>query len=482
MPPWPDKPIHMGTLRPESPLPHLTVIIPSWNGRKLLETCLDALEKAYQKTGLPDAIIIVDNGSEDGTVEWIQAKNNPRLSCVPLEKNHGFAFACNRGVEQATSEWVLILNNDTIPAPHFAEKLLRAATKENASGNHIICAPVSNYVKGQQLIPLLEGEDEQSVELIEKRLTEAAEGIIEDVLELSGLCLVLRRQSYLTLGGFDERYGLGNYEDDDLCFKARRQGGRLLIARDAYVHHLGNRTFMALGMDYEKNLKEKQNLFFDKWNGDELFILEGQSLNLSPQEFLPIVEEARLPSTCTPWLRRLQAKAYEGVGLPAKALWAWREFLALCSKNTEARSKEALLLFQLGRTQEARLTLSHALEECWFGPIFAASVLTQVANLLRKEAGDEAADYLGFALEICPDFIPALNLRAVWAIEEGRFREAENILLPFQQREDADLWNNLGIAMYQQGKGQEAREAFARAAQKAGPGSPGARNLAALGG
>ncbi len=431
-------------------------------------------------TGLPDAVLIVDNGSRDGTKDWVRAQANPRLSCLPLEKNHGFAYACNRGVEQAESEWVLILNNDTIPAPHFAERLLRSTQEDPIDFQ--ICAPVSNYVKGQQLIPLLRDEDEHCVANIEARLTESAGGLLEDVIELSGLCLLLRRCDYLALGGFDERYGLGNFEDDDLCFKARRRGGRLRIARDSYVHHLGNRTFIAMGIDYEQSLEEKRRLFFAKWKGDSLFDLEDQCIERSPKEFLPILEGAQRLESCSPWFRRLEGKTYGELGMAAKALSAWREFLALCPRNTEARAKEALLLFQLGRTNEGRQALSATLDECWFGPVFAASVLTQLANLLREEASEEAADYLSFALEICPDFIPGLNLKAVWAIEEGRFGEAEGILLPFCQREDADLWNNLGIAFYQQGKGGEALEAFAQAAQKAGPDSPGARNLAALGG
>ncbi len=471
----------MGTSLPSTPAPQVTVVIPSWNGRHLLEACLSALERAYHQTGLPDAVVIVDNGSDDGTFGWVHSQTNPRLSCLPLEKNHGFAYACNRGVEQAQSEWVLILNNDTIPAPHFAERLLRA-TQRGPQGIQI-CAPVSNFVKGQQLIPLLEDEGQHCLPHIEARLSESAKGMVEDVLELSGLCLLLRRSDYLALGGFDERYGLGNFEDDDLCFKARRMGGLLRIARDAYVHHLGNRTFIALGIDYEQSLEEKRGLFFGKWEGDSLFDLEMQRERIPQKEFLTLLEGTLRQNPCkswVPWLRRLEGKTYGELGMAREALDAWREFLRLCPWNTEARAQEALLLFQLGKSEEGRRALCATLEECWFGPVFAASVLTQVAKLLRKEAAEEAADYLGFALEICPDFIPGLNLKAVWAIEEGRFGEAEGILLPFRQREDADLWNNLGIAWYKQGKGVEALEAFGMAARKGGPGSPGARNLAAL--
>ena len=103
-----------------------------------------------------------------------------------------------------------------------------------------------------------------------------------------------------------------------------------------------------------------------------------------------------------------------------------------------------------------------------------------MARQLHHEAPGEAEDYLRYALDIRPDFVPGLNLKAVWAIEQGRFQEAEHILQPFRQKEDPDLWNNLGIALYQQGKAPEALEAFSEAARRGGPQSPAARNLEAL--
>jgi tetratricopeptide (TPR) repeat protein len=326
----------------------------------------------------------------------------------------------------------------------------------------------------------MEGEGEQSVEEIENRLSQNAKNIVEDVLELSGLCLLLKKQDYLELDGFDERFGLGNFEDDDLCLKTRLRGGRLLIVHDSYVHHLGNRTFIALETDYEKDLEDKRKIFLEKWGGNTLLNLEKQCIEMSPQEFLPILKQAHLSGPCTQWLRRLQGKTYGELGQTESALKAWQEYLSLYSKDTEARSKEALLLFHLGRSEQARRALMDAFEECWFGPIFAASVLTQVANLVYGESPEEAADYLGYALDICPDFTPGLNLKAVWALEKGQFQEAELILLPFIQKEDSDLWNNLGIAFYQQGRAPEAIQAFTKAAGNAGPDSPAARNLRAL--
>ena len=72
--------------------------------------------------------------------------------------------------------------------------------------------------------------------------------MLQDVESLAGLCLMFDRTTLEALGGFDEVFGLGNFEDDDLSLRARLRGGRLVVVRSAFVHHRGSRTFKALGV------------------------------------------------------------------------------------------------------------------------------------------------------------------------------------------------------------------------------------------
>jgi GT2 family glycosyltransferase len=89
------------------------------------------------------------------------------------------------------------------------------------------------------------------------------------VERLSGFCLLARREALEPLGGFDERYGLGFFDDDDLSVRARRAGFTLLVALDVYIHHFGSRTFRAIGIDPTQQLRQNFERFKDKWGPEE---------------------------------------------------------------------------------------------------------------------------------------------------------------------------------------------------------------------
>ena len=85
------------------------------------------------------------------------------------------------------------------------------------------------------------------------------------MLKLSGFCLLMKRAVYDKIGGLDERFGLGLFDDDDLAERARRAGFELAVAHDLFVHHFGSRTFLGNGIDIDGLLKENAMRFAAKW-------------------------------------------------------------------------------------------------------------------------------------------------------------------------------------------------------------------------
>ncbi len=83
--------------------------------------------------------------------------------------------------------------------------------------------------------------------------------------KLSGFCVLMTRAVYDAIGGLDERFGLGLFDDDDLAVRARRAGFELAVAHDLFVHHFGSRTFAGNGIDAESLLRENERRFADKW-------------------------------------------------------------------------------------------------------------------------------------------------------------------------------------------------------------------------
>ena len=110
-----------------------TIIIPNYNGLSFMEPCFEALEKQTTKDF---KILVVDNGSTDGSVEWLKEREIPSIF---LPENTGFSGAVNVGIRAADTPYVILLNNDTKVAPHYVEALERAMDPDVPSGPHGRC-------------------------------------------------------------------------------------------------------------------------------------------------------------------------------------------------------------------------------------------------------------------------------------------------------------------------------------------------------
>jgi GT2 family glycosyltransferase len=238
-----------------------SVVIPCHNGAALTAACIDSLRR--QTAGdRPDEILLVDNASSDETPQLAQL--HPSVRVLRQDENRGFAGGVNAGIAAARGEFVLVLNNDTQAAPTMLRELRQALTLDTAIA---AVAPTSNHVKGPARIEVgtfgstPEGRDAIAAEL-------ATMPRVQDVDTLAGLCLLLRRTTLDEIGPFDERFGHGNFEDDDFCLRLRLRGYRLAIAQRAFLHHEGHATFRALGIDLSQELARRRAQFVAKWQHD----------------------------------------------------------------------------------------------------------------------------------------------------------------------------------------------------------------------
>lgn len=210
-----------------------SIIIPTYNGLSLLQSCVQSIRGCT-----PEAheIIVVDNGSTDGTVEFCREAG---LTFASLPYNYGFPAACNVGLKMSRGEQLLLLNNDVIVTHEWLTRLLEGLHSGEDVG---LIGPTSNRVSGRQQIKLgYRGITEYHAAAA--GYTEANRGVRLPVSRLVGFCLLFRRTVMDKIGLLDERFSPGHYEDDDYCYRARKLGYRLLIARDCYVHHMGSASF-----------------------------------------------------------------------------------------------------------------------------------------------------------------------------------------------------------------------------------------------
>ena len=185
----------------------------------------------------------------------------------------------------------------------------------------------------------------------------AAAPQIEDVTDLSGLAILGHRRAFAEVGRFDERFGRGNWEDDDFCLRARLQGRRLVIARRAFVHHVGHATFEALGCDLGDELARGARIFQDKWGDDPAGRAWLASRTGRPAAHADL-DDARLrwPGWLDEPLLRAQRAAADGDA--EAAIDALVAFLHGCPRHPGARRSLATLRAGIGDVRGARRTLT----------------------------------------------------------------------------------------------------------------------------
>jgi GT2 family glycosyltransferase len=219
------------------PLPRISVIIPNYNGAVYLERCLASLEV---QTCPPHEIIVVDNGSRDGSGE-VALKASPHVILIRQKENLGFAGAVNAGLSAAGGEWIAVLNNDTEVSPSWLAEWAAAIERhpecaffacrifEHNHGKRIFSAGDCFLRAG---IGYRRGQELESREEFEKEC---------DIFSASG-CAALYRSSILReTGGYDERF-FAYLEDVDLGLRLKASGAAGIYVPAAHVYHHGGGT------------------------------------------------------------------------------------------------------------------------------------------------------------------------------------------------------------------------------------------------
>ena len=143
---------------------------------------------------------------------------------------------------------------------------------------------MSNYAAPPQLVDGVPYDALEAMHGFARRWRDEHRGRWFTVPKLSGFCLLMKRAVYDKIGGLDERFGIGFFDDDDLAERARRAGFELAVAHDLFVHHFGSRSFTGNGIDAEALLNRNAQRFAAKWGLAET---GGRRVVLQPFTFGP---------------------------------------------------------------------------------------------------------------------------------------------------------------------------------------------------
>lgn len=234
--------------------PAVSIIIVNYNGKHLLANCLDAVRR---QTGVPFETIMVDNGSRDGSAEFVR-QNYAEVRVVEAGSNLGFAGGNNLGVRHSNTDLVVLLNNDTVVGQNWLAPLVRSVEAPDV-------AVASSFVITRG-IPERFYRRNGSLNLLGHNIMEVFSRP-ENLFYCSGASLIFKRDLFGE--PFDPEY-FAYCEDVYLGLRARFMGMRLIHVNDSLVDHLGGATIGSkksrrIWMFQERNRVLNLLLFFTPW-------------------------------------------------------------------------------------------------------------------------------------------------------------------------------------------------------------------------
>ena len=239
--------------------PKVDAVIPIWNQRRLTQQCLESI---LQNTEEPVRLILIDNGSLPETRHFLEQVRVPpgfQIKLIRNPENVGFIKAVNQGIRAGDAPWIVILNNDTIVTPGWLTEMLRVASSDPTIG---LVNPTSNSLGFHAGTASLESYA-AALRVHSGTCTELSTGL--------GFCLLGPRPLLESLGGLDESFGMGYFDDDDLSRRAKQAGYRVVRACASYVYHQERASFKLLPRR-GTHFKENRRIYEGRW-GRRLRIL-----------------------------------------------------------------------------------------------------------------------------------------------------------------------------------------------------------------
>lgn len=212
--------------------PKISFVIPLYNHLAETREMLASLQ-ASLPLNLEYEIILVDDGSTDGTRDWLQGMRDTRIHVHLNERNSGYAATNNIGVRLAQSDILGLLNSDLLFEPGWLEpmlELLLSPSRNAAIVGNVQCRVSDGALDhaGICLIPEAQFHHIKAVPVSHAGYFKA--------LAVTGACMLIRKSDFDAVGGFDEQY-LNGCEDIDLCFKLRALRKEILLATESRIHH-----------------------------------------------------------------------------------------------------------------------------------------------------------------------------------------------------------------------------------------------------
>ncbi len=306
-----------------------SIIIPVFNHLDLNRQCLESIYNNTELTGVE--IIVVDNGSTDGSSDYLRREEKERRVRLVANTSHlGFAKACNQGARAARGDYLIFLNNDTIVTSGWLQGLSKVLEKDERIG--IVGAKLLYPDKTIQHAGVA-FDDHKRVGHIYRGFHESHPAVNKgrEFQVVTAACMMIRKSVFFAAGGFDEHYQNG-FEDVDLCFQVRSLGHKVFYTPECVVYHLESKT-------PGRHAKERENsLYFQsRWQeqvqsdwltyheedgislelieydeqGEPLYIMRDHQVTLLWQQAVTLRKQGLFPQAVDSYRQALRINPYD---------------------------------------------------------------------------------------------------------------------------------------------------------------------------
>lgn len=245
--------------------PKVSIIVLTYNNYNLNVKCIESIlsKTAYFNYEL----IIVDNLSTDGTIEYLknlESKNIQNVKIIYNEKNLGFAGGNNCAIKEATGKYIVLLNNDTIVTRGWLTSMVKHLENDPNCG---MIGSVTNSIGNEAMIPVNYTNISELDAFSHLYTTIHAGEVYRDVDRLAMFSTMIRKDILDNYGMLDDRYEVGMFEDDDYAMLVKAAGYDFYVVEDSFVHHVNNASFKKLHPDeYKKIFDRNRKIFENKWD------------------------------------------------------------------------------------------------------------------------------------------------------------------------------------------------------------------------
>lgn len=233
----------------------VSIVIPNYNGKKYIETCILSLQKQTYKDF---EVIFIDNNSIDGSCEFV-IKNYPLVKVIKLDNNYGFSSAVNKGIKESKSEYVVLLNNDTEVESNWLEELIETIEKDKKIFS--VCSKMVQYKDRSKIDDA--GDEYNILGWAYKR----GDGMPVEKYSKNGQVFnscagaaIYRRKVFNEIGYFDENF-FAYMEDVDISYRAKIHGYNNMYCSNAIVYHIGSATSGSKYNSFKVKLAARNNIY-----------------------------------------------------------------------------------------------------------------------------------------------------------------------------------------------------------------------------